>query len=823
MRVVLVCLVLVSAPTLSATIEDMTEGMQQIEGFFDLYWDEGSGKLYWEIDKLDREFLYQVSLSSGLGSNPVGLDRGQLGLTAILSPLRVGPRVFLMEPNYRYRANSDNPAEVVAVRDAFAPSVHWGFEVAAETDGRILVDATAFFLRDTHGAALKMQEAGQGSFSLDASRSAFFLPRTKGFPKNIEVETLLTFTSKDPGVLVESVAANGNAVTLRQHHSLVELPGDGYQQRIADPRIGTLGPTYYDYATPIEQDLSVRAVSRHRLEKRNPNAARSEPVEPIVYYLDPGVPEPIRSALLDGAGWWNEAFESAGFIDAFRVEVLPSDADPMDIRYNMIHWTHRSTRGWSYGGSVQDLRTGEIIKGNVNLGSLRLRQDYLMGVGMTSPFRGNDGGASFGCASTVPRFGYLAQVGSGMTPSQMALARVRQLSAHEVGHTLGFPHNYMASTYGGRASVMDYPAPLVEIRSGELVLDGAYAVGIGEYDKVAVQWLYGDFAAGTDEKQALDAIVERALRSEVRFMTHNNNAILAGAHPLASVWDNGANPVDMLEHEIKVRRIGLDRFGPSVIRIGEPMSLLEPTLVPLYLHHRYQMKAALNTLGGADYYYGLRGDGQKPITIVPGAQQRRALNVVLQTLVPEFLAVPEPILEMIPPPAYRYGEGEMFPRHTGLLFDPLTVADVAADYTVSLTLHPERMARLVDFNARSDEYPGLGEVVDGLFEATWFAALPASRYHHRVQEVAQRSVLDEIMAQAVSSANPSRVRAVLSDKLDELAVRLESEMAPSPHQKLAVSDIHRWQNRPMGVVPNSTQPVIPPGSPIGGASPTSER
>ena len=819
MRIVLVCLALVSVPTFAATIEETTEGMEHIEGFFDLYWDEGSGKLYWEIDAVNRGFLYQVSLSSGLGSNPVGLDRGQLGLTAILNPLRVGPRLLLMEPNYRYRAVSDNPAEVAAVRDAFAPSVHWGFEIAAETDGRVLVDATDFFLRDTHGAALQMEQAGQGSFSLDASRSAFFLPRTKGFPKNTEVETLLTFTNAEPGVLVQSVVASGEAVTLRQHHSLVELPDDGYRPRIADPRVGTNGPTYYDYATPIDESLSVRAVSRHRLEKRNPGAARSEPIEPIVYYLDPGVPEPIRSALLDGAGWWNEAFESAGFSDAFRVEVLPSDADPMDIRYNMIHWTHRSTRGWSYGGSVQDPRTGEILKGNVNLGSLRLRQDYLMGTGMTPPFNGNDGGAGFNCASTVPAFSYLAQVGSGMTPVEMALARVRQLSAHEVGHTLGFPHNYMASTYGGRASVMDYPAPLVGIRNGELVLDGAYAVGIGDYDKVAVQWLYGDFAAGTDEKHALDAIVERALRSEVRFMAHTDNAILAGAHPLASVWDNGGNLVDMLEHEIEVRRIGLERFGPSVIRMGEPMSLLERALVPLYLHHRYQMKAALNTLGGADYYYALRGDGQKPITIVPGAEQRRALKTVLQTLTPEFLAVPEPILEMIPPPAYRYNEGEMFPRHTGLLFDPVTAAGVAADYTVSLTLQPERMARLVDFNARSDEYPGLGEVVDGLFETTWFAATPASRYRAQVQEVAQRSVLDEIMAQASSATNPARVRAVLSDKLDQLALRLKSEGGSSPHQKLALSDIHRWQNRPEGVGPGSTPPEIPPGSPIGSASP----
>ena len=806
------------------SIADKTAGMERLDGLFVVYWDETTGKLYWEIDKFDEEFLYAVSLSSGLGSNPVRLDRGQLGGEHILEAKRIGPRVLLMEPNYTYRAISDNPDEVQAVKDAFAPSVHWGFEVAAETRGSVLVDATDFFLRDTHGAAQRIERSGQGSFQLDRSRSAFYMARTKAFPKNTEIETLLTFTSGKPGRLVRSVAASGEAITLRQHHSLVELPDDGFEPRVADPRIGVNGPTFYDYATPIDESLTVRWVARHRLEKKNPEAARSEPVEPIVYYLDRGVPEPIRSALLDGARWWNEAFEAAGFIDAFGVEVLPAGADPNDVRYNVIHWTHRSTRGWSYGGSVADPRTGEIIKGNVNLGSLRLRQDYLMGSGMAPLF---DGGTASsvgpvelsGCGmSGVPGFSYLAQVGSGASPLEMALARVRQLSAHEVGHTLGFPHNYMASTYGARASVMDYPAPLVHIKDGQLELSDAYGVGIGEYDKLSVRWLYSDFAGGVDEVQALDAIVEEGLRSEIRFMTHTDNYIGAGAHPLASVWDNGANLVDMLDHELEVRRIGLDNFGPAVIRIGEPMSLLELALVPLYLHHRYQMKAAMNTVGGADYYYALRGDNQTPVTIVPGREQRRALATIVRTLEADFLAVPEVILEMIPPPAYRYSEGERFPRHTGLLFDPLTAADVSADYTVELLLHPERMARVVDYHSRSSDYPGLGEVVDAMLGVTWNAVTPADTYYAQVQEVAERSVLDGVMEQASSADNPARVRAVLSAKLDELAEQLDASSARSPHEKLALEDIRRWQSRPEGTVPGSKPPEIPPGSPIGGNS-----
>ncbi|HSF15074.1 MAG TPA: zinc-dependent metalloprotease [Vicinamibacteria bacterium] len=797
------------------SIEEETDGMQHLEGFFDVYWDEATGHLYWEIDKLDTEFLYQVSLSSGLGSNPVGLDRGQLGSTAILKAMRVGPRVLLIEPNYRYRARSDNPDEVRAVEDAFAPSVHWGFDVAAETPGRLLVDATDFFLRDTHGVAAQMESAGQGSFQLEKSRSAFFMPRTKAFPGNTEIETLLTFTSAKPGPLVRSVAASGEAVTLRQHHSLVELPDRNYEPLAADPRIGVFGPEFYDYATPIDESLIVRWVARHRLEKKDPAAARSEPVEPIVYYLDRGAPEPVRSALLEGARWWNQAFEAAGFIDAFRVEVLPEGADPMDIRYNMIHWTHRSTRGWSYGDTVTDPRTGEIIKGNVNLGSLRLRQDYLMGKGMTPPFT-DDGGGLSGCGlAEAPGFTYLAQASPGASPVDMALARVRQLSAHEVGHTLGFPHNYLASTYGGRASVMDYPAPLVHIRDGKLDLSDAYAVGIGDYDKLAVRWLYADFPAGTDEAAALAAIVEEGLRNEVRFMAHTDNLIAAGAHPLASVWDNGANLVDMLDHEIEVRRIALASFGPEAIRVGEPMSLLEQVLVPLYLHHRYQLKAAMNTLGGADYYYALRGDGQTPITIVPGEQQRKALAAALETLTPEFLAIPERVLNLIPPPAYRYDEGETFPRRTGLVFDPLTAAQTSADYTVSLMLHPERMARLVDFGSRDESYLGLDEVAERLVEATWMAPRAATSYLRQVQEVAERSVLDGLLGQASSAENPTRVRAVLSERLYRLAESIEAESDPSAHRKLAAEDIRRWQNRPEGTLPRPEAPEIPPGSPIG--------
>jgi hypothetical protein len=766
------------------------------------------------------------------------LRRPQISRRVVLKPMRVGPRILLMEPNYRYRAVSDNPDEVRAVRDAFAPSVHWGFQVEAETDGRVLVDMTDFLLRDAHGSAARIARAGQGTFRLDRDRSVFFLENTKGFPDNTEVETMLTFTSDNPGRLVSGVAASGDAVTLRHHHSFVRLPGPGFEIRVADPRIGVNGPTYMDYATPIDQPMTVKLAARHRLQKVDPSAERSEVVEPIVYYLDRGVPEPVRTALLEGARWWAEAYEAAGFIDAYRVEVLPEGADAQDIRYNMIHWTHRRTRGWSYGGGVQDPRTGEIIKGNVNLGSLRLRQDHLHGVGLVAPYTGASGAVPSGlldwelppnpdgphsCGlSAAPSFAYLAQVGEGATPLDLALARVAQLSAHEVGHTLGFPHNYMASTYGGRASVMDYPAPLAVLEDGAVKLDDAYGVGVGSYDILSVRWAYGHFPP-EETAAALDAIMQEGLMSETRFMAHTDNYIGAGAHPLASVWDNGQDLVRHLEREIEIRQAGLDAFGENVIRPGEAMSLLEPVLVPLYLHHRFQMKAALNTVGGQEYYYAVRGDGQRPVAPIPGDRQRQALDIVLRTLETDFLALPERIVELIPPPAYREGGAETFDGDTGLVFDPLAAADTSADYTVELLLHPERMARLVNNHAMDGDQPGLAEVLDRLVEKTWGAAEPEDTYRRAVQDAAERSVLNGMMREAMNPDNPARVRAVLEDRLMALGTTLGDLSAATPHETLAVADIHRFANRDQSLDPNASRPERPPGSPIGGASASGTR
>ncbi|HWQ36183.1 MAG TPA: zinc-dependent metalloprotease [Blastocatellia bacterium] len=812
----------------SGSLEAKTAKLKKLDGYIPLYWDEPNGKMWMEISRFNTEFLYQVSLPAGIGSNPIGLDRGQLGGTHVVYFERVGPKVLLIEPNYRYRALSNDEAERRAVADSFARSVLWGFKVEAAEGDRVLVDATAFLLRDAHGVAERLRGSRQGSFRFDESRSTFYLPRTKGFPKNTEVETIITLAGDEPGGLLRNVTPTPQSVTVREHHSFVELPDNNYKPREYDPRVSAMPLMFYDYASPFDTPIEKRWIRRHRLQKKDPQAAVSEPVKPIVYYVDNGVPEPIRSALLEGASWWNQAFEAAGFRNAFQVRVLPPDADPMDIRYNMINWVHRSTRGWSYGSAVTDPRTGEIIKGNVSLGSLRIRQDVLLGTGMIPP------GTAMGdrrnrmeeeCeAAYSPEADYLtvAIAGDPATDSTaMALARIRQLSAHEVGHTLGFAHNFAASSYG-RGSVMDYPAPWVEIRNGKLDLSNAYAVGIGEFDKFAVKFAYAEFAPGANEKAELEKIIQQGLSDGMLFIDDGDARGVGTAHPLASVWDNGSDAIATLRHEMEVRRIGLKNFGLGSIAAGQPISALEAKLLPLYLHHRYQLIAAAKSLGGLYFTYAVKtATGPSPAKfreIVPAERQREALRAILDTIKVEELAIPQHILNLIPPVAtgYEGGTAEYFSRRTDPAFDPLAAATIAADLALDALLDPNRAARLIDFHAQQPATPDLKEVLDAIITATWKAPAPQNAYHKAIQQSVQSLTVRRLMDLASNENASPLVRAEASAALRNLNGTLKTTAGTDAHRRATQEEIERFLNRPDAVRQPARPLPTPPGDPIGG-------
>ena len=807
------------------SISSRTSGLQKMDGFIPLYWDAAGGKLLMEITRFNTEFLYQVSLPTGIGSNPIGLDRGQLGGTHVVFFERIGPKVLLVQPNYRYRAISSDAAERQAVEESFARSVLWGFKVEAADGDRVLVDATGFFLRDTHGVIERLRQARQGSYRLDETRSAIYLPRTKVFPKNTEVETLLTVASEaEAGSLVAQVTPSPQSITVREHHSLVELPDAGYKPRRLDTRVGVNGIEFYDYASPITEPVEKRWISRHRLQKKDPGAPVSEPVKPIVYYVDNGTPEPIRSALLEGASWWNEAFEAAGFKNAFQVKVLPDDADPMDLRYNMINWVHRSTRGWSYGGSVTDPRTGEIIKGNVTLGSLRIRQDYLLGTGLIPPLA-SDGAGEDGCQfGMMPDADYLA--GSATDAAEMSIARIRQLSAHETGHTLGLAHNFAASSYG-RASVMDYPAPMVEIKGGKLDLSNAYARGIGAYDKFAIKYAYSETAPGADEAAELERTLRDGIAAGMLFISDADARPPGAAHPLANLWDNGDDPIAMLSHEMEVRRLGLAEFGLRSIPNGTPLSQLEAKLLPLYLHHRYQLQAAVKSLGGVYYTYAVKtAAGPSPSRVqevVPAAQQRKALAAVLETITIEELAIPARILDLVPPTAfgYRGATSEFFNGRTDPVFDPIAAATIAADMTVSGLLEPHRAARLIELHARDAPNPDFKAVVVALINSTWKTAPSRSAYHQAIARAVQSLAVTRLMELAANGDASPQVRAVATESLRELKASLKLAGPPgdsAAHRRATQEDIERFLARPDATRKQTAPLPTPAGDPIGSKS-----
>ncbi|MDC3260594.1 zinc-dependent metalloprotease [Winogradskyella sp.] len=767
------------------------KGLKTYDGYFDFYYQESSDKIYLKVKKLEEEFLYINSLASGVGSNDIGLDRGQLGGERVVYFQKAGNKLLLVQPNLKFRANTDNASEKKSIEQAFAKSVLFGFKIVEKRDENYIIDFTPFLMQDTHGVSERLKSRREGTYKIDVSKSALALERTKAFPENVEFEAMLTFKGQPTGRNIRSVTPSSSLVTVTQHHSFIELPDNNYKPRVFDTRSGAISMSYMDYATPIHEDIRKRFVVRHRLEKKNPEAKVSEAVEPITYYLDPGTPEPVRSALLEGARWWNQAYEAIGFKNAFQVEMLPSDADPMDCRYNVIQWVHRSTRGWSYGGSVVDPRTGEIIKGHVSLGSLRIRQDFMIAQAlMNKPFAESDNN-------------YQPML-------EMALGRIRQLSAHEVGHTIGFTHNFAASA-NNRASVMDYPHPQISVTNENIDFSDAYAVGIGDWDKVTVAYSYSEFNNSTNEKEALNKILKAATFTGHRFISDSDARAAGGAHATAHLWDNGKTAAEGLEDVLALRKQAIGNFSKDNIKSYEPYSVLEDVFVPLYFYHRYQTEAATKVIGGLDYNYAVKDGFEFTVKRIDAKEQRETLNVLLETLSAETLAIPKDKLELFPPRAFGYGRSrESFKGKTGVSFDPFSAANTASDMTLKFLLNPQRANRLVLQQSLDSKQLSLEELLNSIIENSLNKSYNDT-YLGETQYQINSNVLKYLMNLAVNDQSYFQTKAIVNKKISKLARQfLNLEPANMQYGNMIKEFYEHPEKFKLEV-----SPKIPNGSPIG--------
>ena len=763
------------------------------QGFMDFSYNDDSGKIILEIDNLDNEFLYINSLSRGVGNNDLGLDRGQLGNSRIVYFTKRGNKILLIQPNLRYVSNSSNELENKAVEEAFARSVLFGFEIVEKLTDSYKIDLTPFLLNDAHGVSQRLRYSNSGSYSLNKSMSAIDLDRTKAFPKNIEFDVLLTFTGNPSGNLVRSVTPTASNLTVNQHHSFVKLPDDNYNKRKFDPRSGSNPFIVFDYSTPIDEKLEQRFIVRHRLNKKNPNDEMSEPVEPIIYYIDNGTPEPVKTALIEGGNWWNQAFESAGYKNAFRIEVLPEDADPMDVRYNLIQWIHRSTRGWSYGASIVDPRTGEIIKGQVSLGSLRVRQDYMILSGLVD--NPND-------------------IQNKSLIKKTSLDRIRQLSAHEIGHTLGFAHNYISSA-NNRSSVMDYPHPKIDLVDGKISIADAYSENIGDWDKVSVEYAYRDFPNTKNENYELDKIINEAQKNGLYFLSDSDSRPVGSANPFSHLWDNGELPYKELNKLLKVRDLALKNIDLDNLVDGEPYDRIEDILVPIYMLHRYQIEASAKAIGGVDYLYFVKNKNNDKVKFVDSKLQRKSLESLLNVLKPKNLVLPNNLIDILSPRSFRNPRTrENFVSNTGVTFDYINTSSSLINHTLTFLLNAERINRINQQNIFGDDILTLEDYLAEISKSI-FDNKKLSTYEESVNKNTTSLYIDHLFMAFNNSRTNDLSKSIILASIMDIMNNLSTKS--NNYNRFLINKIDGFL-----INPDKYKPIektkIPDGSPIGNFS-----
>ena len=784
-------------PAVASSISARTAGMERRAGLIPIYLDDRQGRLFLEIPRDSMRVLAFFLQSTGLGSNPIGIDRGANGPDHVARFDRNGDRVLVVFENWNYRGESQRePGLATTVAESFPASTVAALPLLAVEGGRLLVDATDFIYRDWLDVSGTLAQSNEGTYTLARDRSSVDRSFTKAFPDNTEIDVALTFAAQGrAGGTVSSIVPDGRAFTLRQHISFVQLPDAGYRPRPLDPRVGFFGITFKDYSQPIQGSLEQRWISRHRLERVNANDPTSAFRKPITYYIDPGIPEPLRTATVEGARFWEEAFNQAGLPGGFRVEMLPPGADPMDARYNAVLWVNRNERGWSFGGSQGDPRTGQIIKGVAHMDSHRNRTDYNI---------------------------YAALMGAAPAAADTAfiLARIRQVTAHEIGHTIGMAHNYIASTYE-RGSVMDYPAPRVRLNpAGEIDLKAAYDRGPGDYDVWAVRWAYGIFPAAT-ERDSLEAIAREGLKKGYLFLSDNDARPDFSSDPRTNLWDDAATEMDFLRHQADVRRVAMRRFGLANLRPGEPVALLLERFAPLYFFHRFAINSATKAIGGLEYSNAVVGDGQQATRPVSAARQRQALAALVAGLQPAELAIPDTVLTLLAPRAFSFGGSfvELFGTRTRPAFDELGAARTLAQMIVDGVLQRERAARVVQQSAYGDRPLTLAETIDALINGTWGGGAPASSKLAAIRRVTQRAVADRLITLAADSGAAPEVRAMAEYKIAELRSRARPQAGAGSVEQRAhfaslLSDFTRWiERRELPALSPALRP--PPGDPFG--------